>query len=335
MKARTGILSFAFAWLLGCQGRQSALDPAGPQSGRIHSLTQMFVWISGLVFILVLAFLLYALWRGRKNTDRTPGEIREQKRAAWVVAVSTVITTLILTGYLINSVAKGRAISTMPDKTKTLEIDAIGHQWWWEFHYANPSAQARVMTANEIHVPVGRPVRVITTSRDVIHSFWVPNLHGKTDMIPNHENVTWIQADRPGVYRGQCAEYCGLQHAHMAFLVVAEPEKDFDAWIGQQRQPALAPANADLQRGQQVFLSGPCVICHRIRGTSALGQAAPDLTHFGSRHAIAAATVPNTAGYLAGWITDSQHLKPGNRMPPVSLEPRDMQSLLNYLESLK
>lgn len=334
MKARAGILIGVLAALLGCQGRQSALDPIGPQAGRIHSLMEMFFWTSGFIFGLVTAFLLYAMWRGYKNTDRTPGEIPQQRRAAWMIGVATGITVLILIGFTVNSIAKGRAISTLPDNN-ALEIDAIGHQWWWEFQYANPSAAERLLTANEIHIPVGRPVRIVTASRDVIHSFWVPNLHGKTDMIPNHENVTWIQADHPGTYRGQCAEYCGLQHAHMAFLVIAEPEKDFDGWMGRQRQTSIAPANAELQHGQQVFLTGPCAVCHRIRGTSALGQAAPDLTHFGSRHAIAAAMVPNTVGYLAGWITDSQHLKPGTRMPPISLEPHDMQPLLNYLESLK
>ncbi len=319
---------------LASQGAQSAMNPAGPQAERMATLTELFVYTSSAVFLAVLIFTGFALYRAGRNKDEEPAEIPQQRRAAVWISASMAVTVGILGVFLVQSVARGRAISTLPGK-EALEIDVIGHQWWWEFQYANPSAEMRIVTANEIHIPVGRPVRIVTDSRDVIHSFWVPNLHGKTDLIPNHQNVTWLQAAKPGQYRGQCAEYCGLQHAHMGFLVVAEPEAEFDRWTAQQRRQADQPTTAERQSGQQVFLASSCVICHRVRGTAAMGNAAPDLTHFGSRHYLAAGTAPNTPGYLAGWITDTQHMKPGNRMPPINLEPRDMQSLLDYLESLK
>ena len=324
----------ALLQLFASKGSQSALNPAGPQSARIQSLTQLFTVTLSVVFLLILGFIAMALYRALRNTNYRPAEIPNQRRAAVWVSACVAATVVILTVFLFETVAKGRAMTTFPSKD-ALEIDVISHQWWWELQYANPSAGMRAVSANEIHIPVGRPVRIVTTSRDVIHSFWVPNLHGKTDSIPNHANQTWIQADRAGRFRGQCAEYCGLQHANMAFLVVAEPEADFDRWIRQQREPSNQPTTQLQRQGQQVFLSASCILCHRVRGTAALGFAGPDLTHFGSRAYIAAGTVPNTPGYLAGWITDSQHLKPGNRMPPINLEPGDMQPLLDYLESLK
>jgi cytochrome c oxidase subunit 2 len=192
-----------------------------------------------------------------------------------------------------------------------------------------------VITANEIHIPVGQPVEFQLKSRDVIHSFWVPTLHGKRDLIPRHVTTMTLQADRPGVYRGQCAEFCGYQHAHMAILVVAEPLEQFAAWLEHQRRPAAEPSDARQQRGQEVFLSAPCVMCHTIRGTLAGGRVAPDLTHIAGRHTLAAGTLPNTPGHLAGWIIDPQHIKPGNRMPAHSLNADDLQALLAYLGSLK
>lgn len=323
-------------WLspLTTPGAQSALDPKGPQAARIQSLTDLFTGVSGAVFLAVLVFLALALLRAARNRDFRPGEVPGQRRAAVWVGTCVLATTGILVLFLVQSVAKGRAIATLPGNN-TLEIDVIGHQWWWEFQYANPSAELRITTANEIHIPVGRPVRIVTDSRDVIHSFWVPNLHGKLDAIPNHQNVTWLQADRPGQYRGQCAEFCGLQHANMAFLVVAESEEDFAKWTAKQRSPAYEPVSELQKSGRDIFLASSCVVCHKIRGTAAMGFAAPDLTHFGSRQYLAAGTAPNKPGYLAGWITDSQHMKPGNRMPPINLEPRDMQSLLAYLEGLQ
>jgi cytochrome c oxidase subunit 2 len=253
------------------------------------------------------------------------------------VATGVVATVLILFVLLVYSVFTGRAIATPPDDTEALTIEVIGHQFWWEVQYLAPVPSERVTTAHEIHIPVGQPVRIQVQTRDVIHSFWVPNLHGKVDLIPGQVNTIWLQADTPGVFRGQCAEFCGLQHALMGFLVIAQPPAEFAAWLEHQRQPAALPTDPAVARGQEVFLSAPCMLCHTVRGTGtgAMGQAAPDLTHFGSRRTIAAATLPNTRGNLAGWILDPQHIKPGNRMPAVHLAPADLQFLLDYLESLK
>jgi cytochrome c oxidase subunit 2 len=195
--------------------------------------------------------------------------------------------------------------------------------------------QQNVTTANEIHVPVGRPVVFEVTSRDVIHSFWAPNLNGKKDLIPGYQRSLWFKADTPGVYRGQCAEFCGHQHAKMAFFIVAEPPAQFAAWLDAQRKPAPQPTDSVAHRGLQVFLASPCVMCHAIQGTSAGATFGPNLTHLASRRTIAAGTLPNTRGNLAGWIVDPQRIKPGANMPPNGLHPQDLQALLTYLQGLK
>jgi cytochrome c oxidase subunit 2 len=186
-----------------------------------------------------------------------------------------------------------------------------------------------------LHIPVGRPVLLKLRSVDVIHSFWVPNLHGKIDAIPSRHNVFWLQADKPGIYVGQCAEYCGLQHAHMRMRIFADPPDKFADWLGQQQQDSHVPQTGEQSRGRVVFLNGPCIICHQIRGTDAHGSYGPDLTHVGSRTTIAAGTLPMTRGNLAGWIIDSQRLKPGTHMPGMNLSSDEVQLIAAYLESLK
>ena len=172
----------------------------------------------------------------------------------------------------------------------------IGHQWWWEVRYVDPDSSRLATTANEIHIPVGQPVRFRVTARDVIHRFWIPNLHGKIDLIPGQENTIWLQADEVGVFRGQSAEFCGLQHALMAFLAVAHPPEEFTSWLEQQRQPAVTPAEPILERGQEVFLRSQCMLCHTVRGTGAFSRMGPDLTHIGSSRTLAAATIPIHSG---------------------------------------
>jgi cytochrome c oxidase subunit 2 len=189
-------------------------------------------------------------------------------------------------------------------------------------------------TANEIHIPTGQPVRLDLASTDVIHSFWVPELSGKTDVIPGQRNETWIEADRPGTYRGQCAEYCGLQHAHMALSVVAELPAQFDAWWAAQLQGAPAPQSQTAEAAQTDFVVH-CGICHTVRGTSAGGRLGPDLSHLMSRRTIAAGTLPNTPGYLSGWIADPQHVKPGNLMPILDLSGTQLSAIRDYLERLQ
>ena len=212
-----------------------------------------------------------------------------------------------------------------------LTIEVVGRQWFWDVAYPGTG----VRTANEIHIPVGIPVNVEVSSGDVVHSFWVPELNRKIDMIPGQTNRVTLEADQAGTYRGQCAEFCGLQHAHMAFYVVAEPKAKFDAWLARESQPAALPSTPELERGQQVLLGSACVYCHTISGTTASGKIGPDLTHLASRRSLAAALLPNSRGYLAAWILDPQHLKPGNKMPGTDLSGTELQALLAYLESLK
>lgn len=320
---------------------QSALHPAGPQAERIIGLWWMMFWVTGAVFLIVMGFLVGALVRRRRPFGGEAADVPDvrpepgrERRMSHVVLTGVALTVVILFVFLVRSFVTGRALDS-PYEQDHLTVTVVGHQWWWEVRYDNATAAYVVTTANEIHIPTGRPVLFKLTSTDVIHSFWVPNLHGKTDLVPGHQNVTWLKADREGTYRGQCAEFCGHQHAHMAFTVVAEPYDRFKAWYDAQLAPAAEPATAAQAQGRQVFLSSTCVMCHTIRGTEAGSRVGPDLTHVASRGTLAAGTLENTRGHLAGWVVDSQKVKPGNRMPPNNLEPADLQALLDYLQSLK
>lgn len=320
-------------------GIQSMLDSAGPQAGRIEGLWWLFFWVCAVVFALVMIALGMAVVRSRRREGHRldplldPPRERE-RRMARTVGGAAAVSLLILLGLLVASVSTGRAVLS-PSPPDALGIEVVGHQWWWEIRYEDPVPSRSFTTANEIHIPVGRPVRVKTRSADVIHSFWVPNLHGKRDLIPDFPSETWLQADRPGVFRGQCAEFCGHQHANMSLIVVAEPPEAFEKWRAAQLQTPPPPATPLLRRGQEVFLALPCPTCHTIAGTPAGGRTAPDLSHLASRRTLAAGTLPNTRGHLAGWILDPQTAKPGNKMPAVALESDDLQALLAYLESLR
>jgi cytochrome c oxidase subunit 2 len=202
--------------------------------------------------------------------------------------------------------------------------------------YLQGSVDQHFTTANEIHIPVGMPVTIELRSADVIHSFWVPNLHGKVDLIPGHVNFIQIQADHPGNYPGTCAEYCGAQHAHMRLLVVAQPPDEYKAWLEAQRQPGAEPASSEAKEGEQVFLTGPCSNCHQVRGTIAGGRVAPDLTHIGSREYIAANSYANNDANLEAWVTHAQSLKPDAAMPNLTLfSGTQLQQLVAYLRQLK
>jgi cytochrome c oxidase subunit 2 len=216
-----------------------------------------------------------------------------------------------------------------------VQVEITGHQWWWEIRYPGKRPDETAITANELHVPVGRTVRVTLSSADVIHSFWAPELNGKTDLIPGRSAAQTFRIERAGIYPGRCAEFCGYQHAHMAFLVIAEPEEKFDAWLAAQRSPATDPASPPEERGRAVFVGYRCALCHTVRGTGAGGTNGPDLTHFGSRRTIAAATLDNAVGPLGGWIADPQGIKPGNHMPPSGLPASDLLALIAYLRSLR
>jgi cytochrome c oxidase subunit II len=310
----------------------SVHGPHSPQARRIDSLGDAMYLTSAIVFVLVVAALLWATLRRRRVEE--PSDDRRERSIRTTVIVATAATTIILFVFLILDLSVGRAITTNPGP-EALQVRVTGHQWWWEIQYRDSLPQNWATTANEIHVPVGRPVVFELRSTDVIHSLWPPNLNGKRDLIPGNENSIWFQADSAGVYRGQCAEFCGHQHAKMAFLIVAEPPDSFSAWLMRQRDTAMTPTDSVALRGQEVFLASSCVMCHAIGGTPAGSRIGPDLTHLASRRTIAAGTLPNTRGNLAGWIVNPQGIKPGVRMPSTRLDSDDLQALLTYLETLK
>jgi cytochrome c oxidase subunit 2 len=222
-----------------------------------------------------------------------------------------------------------------PPAPPRLSITVTGYQWWWEAVYDGDDPARRFATANEIHIPAGEPVLFRLRSADVIHAFWVPALGGKTQMIPGQINRQWLQADKPGVYRGQCVQYCGVQHAHMGFEIVAQPPEEFRAWERAQRAKARAlPAAGKIPAGARLFLQA-CAACHTVRGSAAAGAHGPDLTHLASRRSIAAALLPNTAENLRRWILHAQGMKPGVRMPDFPLTARQRDALVAYLQSLK
>jgi len=323
----------------GCTGinNQSALDPAGVQAGRIHGLWDLFLAVCVIVYVLVMAFVIWAVARRRGGSDRpvTAPPANQDLRTGVIVGGCVVLTVVVLFGLLIADFLTGRGIDSLAADADPLVVKVTGHQWWWEVEYQDPVPSHVVTTANEIHIPVGRTVRVELSSSDVIHSFWVPNLHGKTDMIPGRPTRTFLRADREGLYWGQCAEFCGHQHANMRLQVVARPEAEFQAWLAAQRRPAPEPTAESQKRGQQVFLTRSCVLCHTVAGTTAQSRVGPPLTHVAGRARIAAGTLPNTRGHLGGWVSDPQSVKPGVRMPPNPLAPDELRALLDYLETLK
>jgi cytochrome c oxidase subunit II len=311
----------------GC--RYVTLDRASPEATRITNLHWLAFWILGAVWFAVMGFLAAGL-RRRARSSTPEGE---QRRARTIVA-ATIVSAVLLLIVLTASVLAGRSIVTPPGPD-VLEIEITGHQWWWEVRYPSASPDEEVTTANEIHVPVGRPVRLKLFSNDVIHSFWIPNVQGKKDLLPGRPTTHLFRVERAGTFRGQCAEFCGYQHAHMGLLLVAERPPQFEAWLSGQRRTAIEPEDSAKRHGREVFLSGPCVLCHTIRGAGAFGHKGPDLTHLASRQMIASATLTNTPGNLAGWIIDAQRIKPGNRMPPNTLAGSDLTDLVSYLGSLQ
>ena len=314
-------------------GRHSAHAPAGPQALLLDRLGDLLYGIAAVVFVLVVTALLAAAFRRRANGEGMDDPARE-RRMAMAVASAAGATVATLVAVLFLSFGSGKQLTGTPPPD-AIQIRVTGRQWFWDVEYRDSLPSRWATTANEIHVPVGRPVVFQLRSTDVIHSFWVPNLGVKRDMIPGQETSIWFQADTPGVYRGQCAEFCGYQHAKMSFLVVAEPPAQFAAWLDRQRDTARTPTDSLARRGQEVFLASTCVMCHAIQGTPAGSRVGPNLTHLASRRTIAAGTLPNTRGHLAGWIVDPQQIKPGVRMPPNALAPGDLQALLAYLESLR
>lgn len=303
----------------------STFSPVGPKADFSTTAWWLLFGVAAFVCVVVIALVVGAMISRRKAA-----KVREGEAKGFVMTFGVVIPAVVLAATFALSVA-GIAKNAKPSRPAALKVQVVGHQWWWEVRYPDSGA----VTANEIHVPLGTPVELQLTSDDVIHSFWVPAIMPKLDLIPGHTNDTWMTVDDAGTYRGQCAEYCGLQHAHMAFTVVAEPEAKFQQWLGDQAEPAVKPTTAEERKGYDVLTSGSCASCHTVRGTPADGKVGPDLTHLADRSRLAAETIPNDRGHLGGWIANSQQIKPGNKMPPQPLSPGDLTAVITYLESLK
>jgi cytochrome c oxidase subunit II len=314
---------------------QSVLESSGPLADRVEALWWFAFITAGVVYLATIGALLWATARARRRERRGEALPADDDRGMTRgVVLGVAATVVILLVFLVTDLSVGRTLDPIP-RQQPLTIELTGKQWWWDVQYADTSPQGRLTTANEIHVPVGEPVLLLLESTDVIHSFWAPNLAGKKDLIPGYTQSMWFQADTAGDYRAQCAEFCGLQHAKMALHVIAEPREQYDRWVQSQRAPAKTPTDSVTNRGREVFLTGQCAMCHNITGTVAGSRAGPDLTHLASRRTIAAGTLPNTRGALAGWIVDPQRVKPGTHMPPNQLAPADLDALLTYLQSLK
>jgi cytochrome c oxidase subunit 2 len=310
------------------------LDPKGPEAATVAWLTWSFIGLCAVIFVLVLAALLVALARRhRDRADPAEADPGLERRVGTIVASLAILTGVIVTGLTVLSFAAQQRVFGAADPA--VEIEVIGHQWWWEIKYDDPDPSRTFVTANELHVPVGKLVRLKLSSTDVIHSFWVPSLMGKADLVPGRDNTLSFTADKPGVYGGQCAEFCGLQHAHMGIRAFVDAEADYEAWKAHQVSSALQPATTSQSMGELAFMTNPCASCHAIRGTGAGGALGPDLTHLASRTTIAAGTAELNRGTLAAWITDPQGMKPGANMPTMQLEPADLDHLLDYLTGLK
>ena len=310
---------------------QSVLAPAGVQAAEIAWLWWVMLAVCAAVFVVVLLFVGAGLHRASRRNAPAPTPERRLHRA---IGGATALTILTLMGLLTAAIATGRAVQSL-DGASALPVIIVGNQWWWAIEYALPNPAERVRVANELRLPRGRTVSITLGSNDVIHSLWIPNLHGKVDLIPGRQNVMVLRADRVGEFRAQCAEYCGTQHAHMAFTVTVVEPAAFDAWLVAQREPAREPVDAVARRGRQLVESTTCMMCHTVRGTLAGARIAPDLTHVGSRPTLAAGVLPNTDEALDMWLRDPQAVKPGNKMPVPGLSDDDRRAVVAYLRGLK
>jgi cytochrome c oxidase subunit 2 len=321
--------------LTGCGGHQDTLNPHSHAAGDITNLFWVMTAVAFGGLALVTGLLVFAwLRRGRRGIGGDTGDPHPGEKPAWfvVVGMGVVVPLIVIVALFIVSDWAIVKVTQAPAASSTaMTVKAVGHQWYWAFRYPGTKA----VTADELHIPVDTRINLVATTADVIHSFWVPELNRKIDTLPGQQNRILLYADQADVYRGQCAEYCGLQHAHMGMLVFAQPKEEFRRWLRQQAAPAATPQSALERRGEQVFLNGPCSSCHAIRGTSARGYVGPDLTHLASRTMLAGLAIPNTPDYLARWITDSQHFKPRNKMPNFPLPDAQLRALVAYLGSLR
>lgn len=304
------------------------LDAAGPVADAIVTLAWVLIGMAGLILGIVLTAIALALlgkpsWRAWLADERL----------IWIGGLA--LPVVVLTGLLIYGLATTGRLTASPPRGE-MRVRVTGEMWWWRVAYLDTAGRELIQDANEVHIPAGRPVTFELEAADVIHSFWVPRLGGKLDMIPGRRNLLRLQADRPGVYAGQCAEYCGGPHALMGFLVVAHAPADFARWRAVRLSPPGPPQTPLARRGAEVFAASGCGACHRVKGTAANGLAGPDLTFVGARRSLGAGILPNNQGTLAGWVADSQAIKPGNRMPPFRIfSGEELRALAAYLESLR
>ena len=324
--------SLALLILVGCAGGsspQSTLSASGPIADSLRRLYWLVIGITGAIFVLVEGLLIYAAVRFRRRPGQgrpVPVHGNTKLEIAWTIAPAIVLLAIAVPTFV--TMARLSRPATAAD---TVKITVVGHQWWWEFRYP----ELDVVTANEMYMPVGRPVEIRLQTADVIHSFWVPRLGGKLDLIPNRINVIPnFQADEPGVYYGQCAEFCGEGHALMKLKVVAQPEEEFEAWV-QGMRSVPSPMTGLAQEGGEIFIQRGCSACHSIRGAGAVGAFGPNLTQFGARTTLAAGTLENTRDNLYRWLEDPQGVKPGAQMPNLRLNDHDIIRLVSYLRNLK
>ena len=321
----------------GCSKYPSIFTPASTNARAISELTLVVFGVSAFVFLIVELALIYSFVRFRQKKGSDPSLPRQVEGNHRLEIIWTGITALMLVVIFVFSLRTLRTISNPSgsvndqEPANTIHVRVVGHQWYWQLDYPDQE----VVTANELHIPINTPVKVELVSADVIHSFWVPELGGKTDVIPGTTNIMHIQADKEGTFTGQCAEFCGEEHAKMRLLVIVESKDKYDAWLQNQQQPIPASLSSDAAQGEQLFLSGTCGTCHTLNGTKAKGVVGPNLTHFASRQTFAGAWLENNAENLRQWLSDPQALKPGNLMPNLNIKPADIQLLIAFLQSLQ
>jgi cytochrome c oxidase subunit 2 len=336
-------LTLPFFLLIGCRVAQSTFQGSGPASARISHLSWFMTILFLVITVIMWALLGWGFYRRRGSLEEH-APIEAHDGHIWIaiggMAVPLIVLSVLfvlglnlLTDFPIHGMHGGMANAQSMTKP---EIRIVGHQWWWEIQYLNDDPSKEFTTANELHLPAHRPVNIEVITRDVMHSFWIPALHGKVDLIPGHPNYIRLEASQAGNFSGQCAEFCGAQHSHMRLLAIAQEPEEYDAWLQGQRQPGAEPEEQDAIAGKQIFLAGPCSVCHTVQGTTAGGRVAPDLTHIGSRQYLAANSFPNNDAYLEAWITHAQSLKPGAQMPDLTqFSGEQLHDLVAYLRQLQ
>jgi cytochrome c oxidase subunit 2 len=332
--------------LVACDAPQSILHPAGPAARGLATLGWFAIVVFSLAIVVVWALLAWIAMR-RRGTFDEHDDVHARDGQQWIliggviIPVITLGVTLVLTlrtmsSFPLESSIRASVCSAVTSTCPTPVIEVTGHQWWFGVRYLFDKADDEVRGTTEIHIPVGRPMDIALVTRDVIHSFWVPRLHGKVDLVPGQTNYVRLQADAPGVYDGQCGEFCGVEHANMRVQVVAQTPEDYAAWLAHQRTAARAPVSDEVAHGRDVFMGSACALCHMVRGTPAMGLVGPELTHVGSQRRIAGGMLDNTTANLAAWVTHAQSIKPGAQMPDLTMfTGRELRALVGYLQSLQ